>query len=53
MGAWYIRITSDRRKEVDVNLIVQAVIALSEQLRQEAAANKPPVEPVANADPRT
>jgi hypothetical protein len=35
MGAWYIRITGKRRKDVDLNLIVQAVIALGEQLREE------------------
>jgi hypothetical protein len=35
MGAWYIRIIGKRRKDVDLNLIVQAVIALGEQLREE------------------
>jgi hypothetical protein len=41
MGAWYIRVTGKRREGVDVNLIVQAVIALGEQLRRETAAQQP------------
>jgi hypothetical protein len=48
MGAWYIRITGKRRKDVDLDLIVQAVIALGEQLREEerqaAGAERPPDE---------
>lgn len=35
MGAWYIRITGKRRQEIDINLLVQAIIALGEQLRDE------------------
>jgi hypothetical protein len=35
MGAWYIRITGKRRKEIDVHLLVQAVIALGEQFREQ------------------
>lgn len=35
MGAWYIRVTGKRRKQLDVNLLVQAIIALGEQLRDE------------------
>lgn len=35
MGAWYIRVIGKRRKDVDSNLLVQAVIALGEQLREE------------------
>lgn len=35
MGAWYIRITGKRRKEIDVHLLAQAVIALGEQFREQ------------------
>lgn len=35
MGAWYIRVTGKRRKDVNIDLLVQAVIALGEQLREE------------------
>ena len=41
MGAWYIRVTGKRREEVDLNLIVQAVIALGEQLREEERRQQP------------
>lgn len=34
MGAWYIRIEGKRRKEIDVHLLAQAVIALGEQFRE-------------------
>lgn len=33
---WYVRITEKRRKEIDVDLLVQAVLALREQLDKEA-----------------
>jgi hypothetical protein len=35
MGAWHIRISGKRRQHVDPNLIVQAIIALGEQLQRE------------------
>lgn len=35
MGAWRIRVTGKRRTDVDLHLIVQAIIALGEQLREE------------------
>lgn len=35
MGAWYIRITGKHRKEVDLDLLIQAVLVLGEQLREE------------------
>lgn len=38
MARWLIRITGNQRREVDVDLVVQAVIALGHQLTQEAQA---------------
>jgi hypothetical protein len=38
MARWLIRITGNQRREVDVDLVVQAVIALGHQLAQEAQA---------------
>lgn len=35
MGAWYIRIIGKQRKVVNLDLLVQAIIALGEQLRVE------------------
>ena len=35
MGAWRIRVTGTQRKEVDADLLMQAVLALAEQLREE------------------
>jgi len=32
---WRIRITGNKRKEVDVNLLIQAVIALGKQFAEE------------------
>lgn len=54
MGAWRIRIRGKQRQEIDLNLLVQAVIALGYQLAEEArqqaeqdsqlpAATTPPV----------
>ena len=34
--AWRIRISGKQRKEPDITLLVQAVLALSEQLQREA-----------------
>lgn len=40
---WHIKITGKRRAEVDVDLLLQAVIALWQQLRDERhAADKKP-----------
>jgi hypothetical protein len=41
MARWLIRITGKQRREVDIDLIVQAVIALGHQLAEEekTAAN--------------
>jgi hypothetical protein len=36
MGKWRIRITGSQRKNVDTELLIQAVIALGEQLSDEA-----------------
>jgi hypothetical protein len=36
MGAWRIRVKGERRKDVDVHLVAQAIVALGEQLRDEA-----------------
>jgi len=33
---WKVRISGEQRKEVDVSLLIQAVIALGRQLRSEA-----------------
>jgi hypothetical protein len=35
MARWLIRITGKQRREVDIDLIVQAVIALGHQLAEE------------------
>ena len=35
VARWLIRITGNRRREVDLDLVVQAVIALGHQLAQE------------------
>ena len=37
---WYVRITEKRRKEIDVDLLVQAVLALREQLDKEAQSRR-------------
>ena len=37
---WYVRITEKRRKEIDVDLLVQAVLALREQLDKEAQSRQ-------------
>jgi hypothetical protein len=37
---WYVRITEKKRKEIDVDLLVQAVLALREQLDKEAQARQ-------------
>lgn len=39
---WRIRIRGTQRREVDVNLIVQAVLALGRQLRDEARKHAAP-----------
>lgn len=36
MGVWYIRVRAKRRKQLDPDLLIQAVIALSKQLTEEA-----------------
>lgn len=38
MARWLIRITGKQRREVDADLIVQAVIALGHQLAEEEKA---------------
>ena len=35
MAAWLIRVTAKRRKEIDKDLLVQAVLALGRQLREQ------------------
>jgi hypothetical protein len=37
---WYVRITEKKRKEIDVDLLVQAVLALREQLDKEAQSRQ-------------
>jgi hypothetical protein len=36
MAEWLIRITGKQRKDVDLDLVVQAVVALGRQLAEEA-----------------
>lgn len=38
MARWLIRITGRQRREVDIDLIVQAVVALGHQLAEEERA---------------
>lgn len=38
VAGWLIRVTGKQRREVDVDLIVQAVIALGHQLAEEEQA---------------
>jgi hypothetical protein len=42
MQTWWIRIRGEPRKEVNAELLIQAVIALGEQLRAEAATPQQP-----------
>ena len=42
---WYVRITEKRRKEIDVDLLVQAFLALREQLDKEAQNRQDEAEP--------
>lgn len=42
MMKWIIRINGKRRKEVDKHLVVQAVLALSRQLKEQQAVQDNP-----------
>jgi hypothetical protein len=42
MAEWLIRIVGKQRKEIDIDLVVQAVIALGHQLAEEARQPSPP-----------
>lgn len=44
MQQWRIRIRGKRRDQVTISLVVQAVLALGKQLRQEEAVKQLPAE---------
>lgn len=45
MQQWRIRIRGKQRDQVAISLVVQAVLALGKQMRQEEAAKLSPVKP--------